>query len=150
MGLDTEDARAAVLVVDDEPMIRSLAVKILLGAGYKVFEACCSAEALVVLDGLADVHAVLTDIEMPGAMDGLALAATIHGRWPDIAILVTSGRCRPQEHELPEGAEFLSKPYKASAMIAHLQRLMADRITNSAASGAIPIRTIDKQLKAPD
>lgn len=126
MDSDTDDARAGVLVVDDEPMIRILAVKALLGAGFRVFEACCAAEALVVLDGLADVHAVLTDIEMPGAMDGLALAATVHERWPDIAILVTSGCCRPQEDELPEGAEFLAKPYKPSVIIAHVRRLVAD------------------------
>ena len=122
----TDPARAGVLVVDDEPMIRVLAVKALLGAGFRVSEACCSAEALAVLERLTDVHAVLTDIEMPGAMDGLALAATIHERWPEMAILVTSARWPPGEDELPDGAGFLSKPYRASAMISRLRRLMAN------------------------
>uniref|UniRef100_UPI0019537961 response regulator n=4 Tax=Pseudomonadota TaxID=1224 RepID=UPI0019537961 len=78
---------AAVLVVEDEPLVRTMAADILMDAGYRVFEACEAADALAILDGRDDIGAVFTDIEMPG-MTGLALAATVRDRWPSMPVLV--------------------------------------------------------------
>lgn len=58
-------------------------------------------------------------------MTGLALAGTIGDRWPEIVILVTSGRIQPDPGTLPAGATFIAKPYKADALIGQLAELVA-------------------------
>lgn len=117
------DHGAAVLVVEDEPLVRTVAADILMDAGYRVFEACEAADALTILEGRDDIGAVFTDIEMPG-MDGLALAATIRGRWPAIGVLITSGRVRPGHDALPVGADFIAKPYHPDELIGQLAELV--------------------------
>ncbi|WP_254908017.1 response regulator [Sphingobium sp. GW456-12-10-14-TSB1] len=91
MGLGS--GSAAVLVVEDEPLVRTMAADILMDAGYRVFEACEAADALAILDGRDDIGAVFTDIEMPGGMTGLALAAAVRDRWPSMPVLVTLAAC---------------------------------------------------------
>lgn len=118
----TASHEAAVLVVEDEPLVRTFAADILMDAGYRVFEACEAVDALAILEGRDDIGAVFTDIEMPG-MTGLALASAIGERWPEIAILVTSGRIQPDPGTLPAGAAFIAKPYKADALIGRLAEL---------------------------
>lgn len=120
----TASHEAAVLVVEDEPLVRTFAADILMDAGNRVFEACEATDALAILEGRDDIGAVFTDIEMPG-MTGLALASAIGERWPEIAILVTSGRLRPDPGVLPAGAAFIAKPYKANALIDQLAELVA-------------------------
>lgn len=93
-------------------------------AGFKVFEACGAVEALAILHARDDVQAVLTDIEMPGGMDGLDLAATIHDTWPAIGIMLTSGRVRPNPSSMPPRADFIGKPYKSADMVAGIARLI--------------------------
>jgi len=115
---------ATVLVVEDEPLIRAMAAEFFMEASYHVLEACDAAAALSILEGRDDIGAVFTDIEMPGDMNGLALAATIRGRWPAIAVLITSGRARPGASVLPLGADFIPKPYLPTDMIAKIAALM--------------------------
>jgi len=62
------------------------------------------------LHARADVHAVFTDIEMPGSLDGIGLATTIEQRWPGIVVIVTSGRNQEDRGDLPAGAAFITKP----------------------------------------
>jgi len=81
-------------------------------------------EAMQTLCGGSTVDAVLTDIEMPGAMDGVGLATAVRGRWPHIAILVTSGRVKPEPDELPAGTGFLSKPYILSEVVACIAEMV--------------------------
>lgn len=114
-----------VLVVEDEPLVRAFAAEVLMDAGYRVFEACDGRDGLAILEGRGDIDAVLTDIEMPGDMDGLALAGTIHERWPDIAILVTSGRVRPDADVLPIGAGFIAKPYRYDEVVDRIAALLS-------------------------
>lgn len=114
---------AAVLIAEDEPLVRAMAADIFMDAGYRVFEACDAADAMTILEGRNDIAAVFTDIEMPG-MSGLDLAAAIRGRWPAIAVLVTSGRVRPGESKLPDGADFIPKPYRPSEMIEKMAAVM--------------------------
>lgn len=111
------DHGAAVLVVEDEPLVRAMAADIFMDAGYRVFEARDANEALMILEGRDDVGAVFTDIEMPGTMNGIALATTIRTRWPKVAVLITSGRVLPAQGMLPSGAAFIPKPYRPSELI---------------------------------
>ncbi len=114
----------AVLVVEDEILIRLSIVDELMEHGFQVFEAGNADEAIASLEQHQDIRLVFTDIDMPGSMDGLRLAAFVRDRWPPIKIIVTSGRFLPNAHELPENAEFFTKPCDYAAVIAEMNRLL--------------------------
>lgn len=120
------------LVVEDEPLVRTLAAEILMDAGYRVFEACNASEAMEILSERSDVHIVVTDIEMPGTMDGVALAATIHDRWPGIVTVVNSGRVKPDAGSLPAGTGFIAKPYRAEELVGQITQMVAERASRAA------------------
>ena len=102
--------RPVVLVVEDDFLIRMNAAEMIADAGFDVIEAASADEAIVILEDRLDITVVFTDIQMPGSMDGLKLAAAIRGRWPPIKIVATSGLVDVREDDLPEGGRFLPKP----------------------------------------
>ena len=75
------------LVVEDGSIFRMEAVGLLEDAGYVVLEAADAAGALRHLEGDTPVAVLLTDVRMPGPMDGFALAREVERRWPAIASL---------------------------------------------------------------
>lgn len=99
-----------VLVVEDEPLQRMSLMDLVEEAGYDVAEASDADQALIVLESRPDIRIILADVDMPGSMDGLRLAATVRDRWPPIEIIVTSGRGIPQLSSIPARAMFLPKP----------------------------------------
>jgi CheY-like chemotaxis protein len=114
----------SVLVVEDEPLIRMDVVGDLEQAGFNVLEAGNGDEAISLLRSHPEIQALITDIEMPGSMNGLILAATVHDRWPPIKIIVTSGRVLVRKRDLPEDALFVPKPYDNSQVISTLREMM--------------------------
>jgi two-component system, response regulator PdtaR len=118
-----ENKRPVVLIVEDEFLIRMDAVDMVRAAGFDVVEAENADEAILILEDRRDITVVFTDIQMPGSMDGLKLAAAIRGRWPPIKIVATSGHLKINEDDLPPGSRFLPKPYSASQIVKALQEL---------------------------
>ena len=114
-----------VLIVDDEPLLRMLAVEAVEDAGFVTLQAADADEAVTLLEANPDVALLFTDINMPGSMDGLALAHAVRNRWPTIKILVVSGQVKLRTSDLPPSSCFLGKPYRADAMIAELRSLVA-------------------------
>jgi two-component system, response regulator PdtaR len=108
--------RALVLIVEDELLIRIDAVEMIEAAGFDVVQAGNADEAIKILETRSDIQLVFTDIQMPGSMDGLKLAAAVRGRWPPIKIVATSGHHAVRDGELPEGSTFLQKPYNAATV----------------------------------
>lgn len=90
-------------------MVRWAAHEGLEDAGYAVIEAENAAQALAILEARRDVGVLFTDVNMPGAIDGLALAEQVHAKWPAIRLVVTSGRGLPRP--VPDAGSFLTKPY---------------------------------------
>lgn len=113
----------AVLVVEDEGLLRLSAAEMIEDAGFKVIEAANADEAIRILENRSDIRVVVTDIHMPGSMDGLKLAHAVRNRWPPIKIIVTSGREVPMEDDLPEGSRFLAKPYEPNTITGALHEL---------------------------
>jgi CheY-like chemotaxis protein len=111
MALGSSAKAAAVLIVEDEPLVRLCAVETVEEAGFRVIEAADADEAIRILESRSDIRAVFTDIHMPGSMDGLKLAHAVRDRWPPIKIIVTSGRELVTAQELPDGGRFFAKPY---------------------------------------
>jgi two-component system, response regulator PdtaR len=75
--------------------VRMFASDFLDEAGFKVFEVVNADEALAVLTARPDVQATMTDIEMPGSMNGIELAKVVRERWPGMRTILTSGRSNP-------------------------------------------------------
>lgn len=117
--------RDMVLVVEDESMLRMYAAMTIEDAGFEVLEAANADEAVRILEARSDVRIVFTDIDMPGSMDGLKLAAAIRGRWPPIEIIVTSGYRSVAQNELPTRGVFLPKPYAPQSVVAVVRQLAA-------------------------
>ena len=113
----------AILIVEDEGLIRLSAAKMIADAGFEVIEAADADEAIRILESRTDIRVVFTDIQMPGSMDGLKLAHAVRNRWPPIKIIVTSGFNFPTEHDLPEGSRFLAKPYDPNTITGALREL---------------------------
>jgi two-component system, response regulator PdtaR len=115
--------RPVVLIVEDEFLIRMDAVDMIRSAGFDVVEAENADEAIFILEGRPDITVVFTDVQMPGSIDGLKLAAAIRGRWPPIKIVATSGLRRISEDDLPPGSRFLPKPYSQPQIVGTLREL---------------------------
>jgi CheY-like chemotaxis protein len=115
--------RPVVLIVDDEPILRMLAVEAVEDAGFAALEAANADQAITLLQTSADIALLFTDINMPGSMDGLALAHAVRNRWPGMKILVVSGQMRLRSSDLPPDSCFLEKPYRNDSMIEKLQLL---------------------------
>ncbi|MGA7808386.1 response regulator [Bradyrhizobium sp.] len=116
--------RPVVLIVEDDLMIRLHAAQIIEEAGFDVVEASNADDAIAILEARSDIAILFTDIQMPGSMDGLKLAAAVRGRWPPIRIVATSGLVDVRPDELPEGGRFLAKPYHPGDLTATLQALV--------------------------
>jgi CheY-like chemotaxis protein len=108
---------AVVLVVEDELLIRAVAVDALEEAGFVTLEAGDADEAIRLLETYPDIRLVFTDIHMPGSMDGAKLADAVRKRWPPVRVIVTSARPKPA---LIDVAVFLPKPYALSDLQKHV------------------------------
>jgi CheY-like chemotaxis protein len=120
-----ENKGVSVLVVEDEHLIRMDIVSSLEADGLMVFEAENAAEAIRCLKLNREIILIFTDVNMPGSMDGLALARYVHGRWPPVKIIVTSGYAKVRDEDLPRGAIFVEKPYHPKNVADKMNELMA-------------------------
>jgi CheY-like chemotaxis protein len=124
MVLDHSGVPAVVLVVEDEMLLRMRAVDMVEDAGYTSLEAVDADEAVAILESRSDIALMFTDIQMPGSMDGLKLAHTVHKRWPPIKIMLVSGQLKPATIDIPADSRFYGKPLEAKEMIAELQSMI--------------------------
>jgi CheY-like chemotaxis protein len=115
--------RHVVLIVEDEPLVRLTGADLLAGAGFEVLEAGNADEALRILEATPDVRVVFSDVEMPGSLDGLALARRICRRWPSIGIVLTSGH-RIREETIPREGRFVAKPYDGQVLVRQIEEIV--------------------------
>ena len=117
-------ALRAVLVVEDEMMLRMRAVDMVEDAGFTAVEAVNADDALVILESRSDIELLFTDIQMPGSIDGLKLAHAVHERWPLIKIILVSGQLKLTDDDKPVDSRFFGKPLSVKQMIAEMQDMM--------------------------
>lgn len=113
----------SILVVDDEPLIRLGLVSLLEEWGYEAFSVGNATAAIAMLEANRSIELVITDVDMPGTMDGIALATYVAARWPPVRLIVVSGKVVPADRELPDGARFFSKPYHDQVMHAAIEEM---------------------------
>ena len=122
-----DDTLPVVLVVDDEALLRWHASDLLSSAGYQVVEADDAVTALRILETRQDVCLVFTDVQMPGALNGLDLAREVHARWPGVLLLVTSGGVQVCDADIPDDGRFVAKPYCEGDLLHHVNGLLHHR-----------------------
>ena len=123
-GLGGPTVRATVLVVEDDAVTRHAAVAMIGDAGFAVREAGNGNEAIRILDREVGIRAVVTDIDMPLGIDGIKLAACVHRRSPEIGIVITSGKVRPKEGDVPAQGRFVRKPYSEEQLIGAIRAVL--------------------------
>lgn len=114
-----------VLIVEDEPLLRLSATSMIEEAGFDTLVARSADEAIAFLETDARIGIVFADINLPGSMDGLRLAAVVRNRWPPVELLLTSGRIVVNSNDLPERGRFLPKPYSTVQLVHALQSFAA-------------------------
>jgi CheY-like chemotaxis protein len=127
--LGGEISPLSVLVVEDDPDVRDLAVEILEMNGYLVRSAGNGAEALAILRRERDIGLIFTDIVMPGGMNGAQLAEAALRMQPDLRILFASGYADQSilDHLIiRDGTSFVQKPYRPRDIAARVRALLAD------------------------
>jgi two-component system, response regulator PdtaR len=112
-----------VLTVEDEFLLSEYLREVLEGAGYRVIATGNADEAIAVLEARHDIRIVITDVNMPGSMDGLRLAAAVKDRWPPIKIIVATGKRLPEGDELPPGSHYMPKPYRSDNILAAVRHV---------------------------
>ena len=118
--------KETILLVEDKDDVRQTVLRQLTALGYQVIEAGNAAETLALLEGGARPDLLLTDVVMPGGMDGYELAAMAVRRWPGLKILCTSGYTDAamngsHHHEFP----LLTKPYRMGDLAVRLRQALA-------------------------
>src|ERR1700679_2781746 len=100
--METIREQQIILVVEDEGLVRQMSADELTDAGYEVREAADAREAILILEADAHVAVMFTGVNMPGALDGLALARLVYDRWPHVRLLVTSGGAKVGPGDVPD------------------------------------------------
>ena len=107
---------ACVLVVDDDPLVRYVAVETLVDAGFETIEAGDAAQALELLRGDdRTVHVLLTDVRMPGRMNGFELSLVAKQKWPELRVIVTGRKAvslSSSKGSAPRICSGLSDPFR--------------------------------------
>ena len=114
----------AILVVEDEELVRLDSCQRLEDAGFTVLEASSAEEALALLHAHHEIRVLVTDVKMPGWMSGIDLARFVGKERPEISILVTSAYFTAEEGELPENMTVFPKPFSPDALVREVRLLL--------------------------
>jgi CheY-like chemotaxis protein len=123
---DLEEDSSTILVVEDEILIRLTVADYLRECGFHVLEASNADEAVRVLEAGVEVDIVFSDIQMPGGMDGFALAQWIRQHHPGVRVLLTSGlgRTTAVARDLCEENPLMPKPYDHGSLLERLKDML--------------------------
>ncbi len=121
---DLAKLRPAILLVEDEPIIRELLAYALEDLGAVVTQAETAAQGLQTLQ-TQSFALLLTDVRTPGPLNGLELAKIAAQQFPRMKLMVTSGYYDTIHQALPEGVKFLPKPWTLESLVGAIEELLA-------------------------
>jgi two-component system, response regulator PdtaR len=124
--MKTEESRPGVLVVEDDPLVRFALAQSLSDAGIVALEAGNSNEALSLLAEADDIRVVVTDIDMPGSINGLGLARILTDAKPYVHVILISGVPLSKDTRLPPGTKFIQKPFSFDQLNGVVRGLLSD------------------------
>lgn len=123
----TAEGPRTILLVEDEILIRIVTADVLRDAGHVVIEASNGEEAVALLGAGIKIDLLVSDLRMPGAIDGLKLVAFVRERMPHLPVLIATSHW-PEEGTPP--LDLLLKPYSSDELLAAIARA-ADREGNA-------------------
>ena len=116
-----------ILLVEDDADVRQVMKEMLTGSPFTILEAESAAEALKVLRKVgAHISVLVTDVRMPGILDGLDLAKMAQNSWPWIKVIVTTAFADSVAERLPPNVRFLPKPWWPEEMLGHIRGASAE------------------------
>jgi CheY-like chemotaxis protein len=121
---------AAILVVEDEILVRAMVTDELRDQGYTVIEAADADEALAILHSNVRVDLLLTDVRMPGTLDGVGLARLVRAEHPTVKVVMASGQMMPDTDVGKTVDGFFAKPYDVPRLIERINALLAPGTMN--------------------
>ncbi len=117
-----------ILLVEDEPVIREIMADTLGNAGFEVTATCTADEAAILIADSDRFDVLLTDVTMPGLIDGIGLVEHAREVHPHLPVVFVSGR--PDNARRAEAvgqpSAFMPKPYDVDRVISTIDRLMSD------------------------
>lgn len=115
----------SILIVEDEALIRFELIDFFEDAGFCVFDAADADEAIEILEREKAIRVVLTDVQMPGLLNGLKLAHYVRDRFPPTALIITSGVLNAEQCDLPSDSFFVPKPINPRHVLGQIERMMS-------------------------
>jgi CheY-like chemotaxis protein len=128
-GLARARAGETVLVVDDEPTVRMLVIEVLEELGYAALEAPTGAAGLKILDSPARVDLLISDVGLPGGMNGRQMADAARARRTDLKVLFITGYAETAvigNGSLGPGMEVMTKPFSLEALALRIKAMTGD------------------------
>ncbi|WP_241689358.1 response regulator [Pseudomonas syringae] len=120
-----------ILLVEDDLLLRSVMAEAVSILGHAVTECAGADQALTELEEMECCSLVITDVRMPGRLDGLHLSRTIWSRWPELPVIIMSANTTIPPGTLPSNAKFLTKPVHLSSLHEVIAELLAkERLAN--------------------
>jgi PAS domain S-box-containing protein len=129
---DVQGRGETILVVEDNPEVRTVVVSLLEQLNYRVVAVESARAALLTVDAGTPIDLVFSDVMLPGEMDGVELAKTVRERRPNLPVLLTSGYAAALTRS--QGVPILRKPYQMSALAEALRGALARRRRPAASS----------------
>jgi PAS domain S-box-containing protein len=116
-----------LLIVEDDELVRTTLADTLSDLGYRIIEADDADAALALLDNGIGADVVLTDLSMPGSMDGLEFASVTRHRFPTLPVILTTGHTGVlSSRALPPGVNLVSKPYSFAGIASAIKQALAE------------------------
>ncbi len=112
-----------ILVVEDEVLIRLMIADVLMQAGFQVIQAASADEALKVLHSSVEIDVIVTDVRMPGSLNGLELASRVRTNWPALKIVIVSGEC-PAALTGVSADALIGKPFHPRDVVNRVKQLL--------------------------
>ena len=122
---ECDGARTCILVVEDELLIRLMLSDGLRDQGYHVIEACNADEALLILE-TAIPDLIISDVRMPGSVDGMGLLALVRATFPKLPVIITSGHLQSTFAMADGATQFIRKPYSLELVMHAVRTELAE------------------------
>jgi len=128
-----------VLLVEDNAQVAEVAVAVMVERGHTVVSTGSAPEALHVLNSGQPFDLILSDLVMPGGLNGLDLAQRVRNRWPALPVLLATGYSDQAAKAIKEGFPLISKPYEPAALLLAIERTASPIALSARQGNVVPL-----------
>jgi CheY-like chemotaxis protein len=128
-----------ILLVEDNAQVAEVARSVMSERGHSVVSTGSAPEALHVLNSGQPFDLILSDLVMPGGMNGFDLAQRVRSRWPALPVLLATGYSDQASRALKEGFPLISKPYEPAALLLAIERTASPIALSARQGNVVPL-----------